>query len=663
MKHRLHKLFAAFLAVMLLVSCLSLTAFAVEDEEEVKGDDVVETEETEETAKSTHTYELYQIFTGTFDDTKQVLSDMKWGQNAKVPAGETAGALVSDAVVKELQALSTSTSDSAKLEVIEKYVDLTTTPYKGADAQPTADADSNGYTYTGIVPGYYLIKDQDKSQGTDGYYTLYVVKAVGTTLFFEPKGNIPTVTKQVYEDGGWYSANSASIGEDVQYKLTGSVSSRIADFDAYYYKFTDTLSKGLTYKTVYTQDNEKGTLYLLKDGTYTTEAPVTGGGANDNSAKYADTANKYVANTDANLKVYLVNGTDEQDVTKYFYVGVGDYSETDGTTITVAIQDLKALLLVGEEKTETQTVKDDQGVESQKEVKTFVSDYTINSETKIVVKYTAVLNEHAVVADANTNEVKISYYNDPNNSGTGATNPPSDTPPTDEPKPEKDQPTGESEKAKTETYTTQLTITKVNDSEKILTGAEFTLSGNGVKQVLVTALVYEKADDGTYYLLNDGTYTTEPPVTGSSGQDNSDLYKDVNQKYKKVTKVTLKGEAQDETTVVGEVNDQGVVVFTGLGAGEYTLSETKTPSGYNTMSAIDFTISFDKTDKTFSSSRNDIATTDNLTFHAKILNHAGSSLPNTGGIGTTIFYVVGTVMILCAGVLLITKKRMAREQH
>jgi fimbrial isopeptide formation D2 family protein/LPXTG-motif cell wall-anchored protein len=563
--------------------------------------------------------------------------------------------------VKELQALSTSTSDSAKLEVIEKYVDLTTTPYKGADAQPTPDADSNGYTYTGVTPGYYLIKDQDKSQGTDGYYTLYVVKAVGTTLFFEPKGSIPTVTKQVYEDGGWYSANSASIGEDVQYKLTGSVSSRIADFDAYYYKFTDTLSKGLTYKTVYTKD-ENGEYYLLKNGIYTKDAPVTGGGADDTSANYAS-ADKYTAKDD-NLKVYLVNGTDEQDVTKYFYVSVGDYSETDGTTITVAIQDLKALLLVGTTEEKEQDVLDESGEKTGTEtVEIFTPTYTINSETKIVVKYTAVLNENAVVADANTNEVKISYYNDPNNSGTGATKPPSDTPPTDEPTPETDQPTGESEKAKTETYTTQLTITKVNDSEQILTGAEFTLSGNGVKQVLVTALVYEKADDGTYYLLNDGTYTTEAPVTDGSDKDTSASYKDVNQKYKKTTKVTLKGEAQDETTVVGEVNDQGVVIFTGLGAGSYTLSETKTPAGYNTMSDISFTISFDKTAKTFSSSRNDIKTTDNLTFHAKILNHIGSSLPNTGGIGTTIFYVAGTVMVLAAGILLITKKRMGREQN
>ena len=44
-----------------------------------------------------------------------------------------------------------------------------------------------------------------------------------------------------------------------------------------------------------------------------------------------------------------------------------------------------------------------------------------------------------------------------------------------------------------------------------------------------------------------------------------------------------------------------------------------------------------------------------------IVNNAGAVLPSTGGIGTTIFYVVGSILVIAAGVLLITKKRMSRE--
>ena len=45
----------------------------------------------------------------------------------------------------------------------------------------------------------------------------------------------------------------------------------------------------------------------------------------------------------------------------------------------------------------------------------------------------------------------------------------------------------------------------------------------------------------------------------------------------------------------------------------------------------------------------------------KVENNTGTVLPSTGGIGTTIFYVVGSILVVAAGVLLVTKKRMGRE--
>ena len=74
----------------------------------------------------------------------------------------------------------------------------------------------------------------------------------------------------------------------------------------------------------------------------------------------------------------------------------------------------------------------------------------------------------------------------------------------------------------------------------------------------------------------------------------------------------------------------------------YYLEETKAPEGYNKLAEekevnLGSTTSID------------------------VVNNAGSVLPSTGGIGTTIFYVVGSIMVVAAGVLLITKKRMSRE--
>jgi LPXTG-motif cell wall-anchored protein len=102
------------------------------------------------------------------------------------------------------------------------------------------------------------------------------------------------------------------------------------------------------------------------------------------------------------------------------------------------------------------------------------------------------------------------------------------------------------------------------------------------------------------------------------------------------------------------------VKFTGLGAGTYTLTETVTPKGFNTCDPIVFEILFNEETKTFSSSNNEIdLDVVNGVFTTTVINEAGSKLPTTGGMGTTLFYVFGGIMVLAAVVLLVTKKRMA----
>ena len=117
-------------------------------------------------------------------------------------------------------------------------------------------------------------------------------------------------------------------------------------------------------------------------------------------------------------------------------------------------------------------------------------------------------------------------------------------------------------------------------------------------------------------------------------------------------------------------DDMTTFTWSGLDAGDYKLSETTTPAGYNTIADIEFTItatyvvsSANPTLTTLSGK----ATNGELTFtssttegslSADVVNNAGSTLPETGGIGTTIFYTVGGILVLVAVVLLVTKKRM-----
>lgn len=270
----------------------------------------------------------------------------------------------------------------------------------------------------------------------------------------------------------------------------------------------------------------------------------------------------------------------------------------------------------------------------------------------IVVTYNAILNEEANIGTANPNTVKLEYSNDPNFTYKGE-----DEPNPDEP--DDNEPTGKTPEQVVETFTTGLTITKVGEDGKTpLAGAEFTLEGEGMNIVLVKEEKFTADVDGTWYKLKNGTYTETAP-TG-----NDDKYDSTTIKYKREEVVTAKGIGKKEETVKGIVdNEKGTLTFTGLGAGTYTLTETKTPEGYNTIEPIIFTISFDTENKVFKCEDNANITlnTTNKMFETTIKNLPGSVLPGTGGIGTTIFYIAGTILVLAAAVLLITKRRMAQK--
>jgi LPXTG-motif cell wall-anchored protein len=172
-----------------------------------------------------------------------------------------------------------------------------------------------------------------------------------------------------------------------------------------------------------------------------------------------------------------------------------------------------------------------------------------------------------------------------------------------------------------------------------------------------TELAEGETTDDVYYQLISGAYTKTSPT--ADGVD-PNAYVSTTKKYKMTTTTNLVTKDSTGENVVGTVDSSsGVVYFIGLGAGTYILKETKTPDGYNTMDPIEFTIKFDSDTKAFSTTHRSVQfnSTDGL-FHDIVLNYAGSALPHTGGIGTTIFYVVGSVLVLGACIALITRRRM-----
>ena len=177
-------------------------------------------------------------------------------------------------------------------------------------------------------------------------------------------------------------------------------------------------------------------------------------------------------------------------------------------------------------------------------------------------------------------------------------------------------PSGTTPPSKTTTYTWDVDVFKYtmdNKTEKALAGAKFTLSKN---------------DDGT-----------DPIALVSEGNN---VYRVAN---------------TDETGIVTEITTDTTGKFTikGLDADTYYLKETAAPAGYN-MLAAPVTIVIGENGVV-----NGTTEAPQGVDEVKVLNQTGALLPSTGGMGTTVFYVLGGALVLAAVVLLVTRKRMSSK--
>ncbi|NGM17955.1 SpaH/EbpB family LPXTG-anchored major pilin [Eggerthellaceae bacterium zg-893] len=566
------KLLAVICSVVMAMTMCVGVAFAAEGE-------------TPAPATPTTKYAAFQVFVGAYDSTSETLSDVEWGSGVE-PSGlvtalkaddsftvngtnafsavnyDSDDANKSAAEIAKILGENTAKKDAAEANDEEKasakafaeaFAKVAANHTIGEGIAATAGTD-NKVSFIPSAAGYYLIKNTDTAAGdTQTQIILEVKEASDTLISVTLKKDTPTLEKKVKEEdkavttvegknyGDKYNdVADYAIGEHVPFELIGTIPTNYAEYKAYKYKFTDTMSDGLTFD-------------------------------------------------EDSLSVYVMNADGDPDSTGTSLVKNTDYTfARTGNSFTVEFTNLK-------------------GVTS------------VTAGSKIVVRYTATLNDKAKAGNSvgNTNEASLTFSNNPNDGGEGVT-------------------TSQPDKVIVFTYT--LNVNKVNgsDADKPLAGAKF----------------------GLY---SDAACTT--PINITAVDEGANTYK-----------LDLDAVEPNSNEFVSAAD--GNIHVIGLDSGTYYLKEIEPPAGFNTLENPVITLEIKATtvnDQNWDefipsaaltklelgSNQQDV---ENGTVEQKIQNFKGSVLPSTGGIGTTIFYVVGACLVVIAGVALVAKRRAAARR-
>lgn len=280
----------------------------------------------------------------------------------------------------------------------------------------------------------------------------------------------------------------------------------------------------------------------------------------------------------------------------------------------------------------------------------------------VKVTYSATVNEDADLSDTgNPNKVTLNFSNNPNSTGAGDGGSTATTP-----------------EVKTVVYVTGLKLIKTDDKEENpvkLAGAKFEISGVSEKIVMINSAIYQQDADGTWARLkSNGAYE----IYTEANKEKYDTDASGVLKFKKIETVT-KDTVKTNINTIGYTDENGVLTFEGLGAGRYTITELKAPDGYNLLTeSITIEIKWEKESETSdkmvlrayevkkgSNGTEELVKltkeSDTHLWSFTVVNRSGAQLPSTGGVGTTMFYAIGSLLVIGAVVLLITKKRLSRE--
>lgn len=351
-------------------------------------------------ANKDNTFKAYQIFKAKVIDAQdgsgKIASDVTWAvgdkaqkdiiatirnskgysdSNSPLPeVGPTTAQDVADWLSANVQEKTTAGSNDTKgtrvapgdvlysiAQAVMKDESTVGTSFKAGDSWTRPDAAGDGY-YLFVSDG--LTNEAKPNTGTSPIFAIVGGKPVTVT----EKTSIPTVDKQILKDStnktadpasnDWANYGDSQIGQDIDYKLTGTVADNIASYTKYTYEFQDTLSKGLVVNKKEADNTSPEDLHV------------------------------YIVNTNTNTKTEVKEG---------FKATVTPAADTQKNSelLKVSFEDLKA-------------VKDANGT------------IAVDKDSKVVVTYKARLtSDVSYEVDGNRNTVKLVYSNNPMGEGTG----------------------------------------------------------------------------------------------------------------------------------------------------------------------------------------------------------------------------------------------------